>query len=159
MEENNSEKYSKQFLKFENGYVLELTDKLKENKSGEGKLIFSVFYNEFKGYPLLQELREYLIVRKDKERDKVVPYILNIEERGKLKQLLSVKCLEELVKITDKDAVKEAKITGDVDDFKNQKVQDYFYKELHCYIENPTFDNIINLTTEQIKKEIRFFLQ
>ena len=144
--------YNKKLLKFNNGYLLELTNVEKNNE----RIGFAVFYNKLfdfygqsTGFPIFQRLRESFTIRKDKDFDRRKPYLLNMVGKEVSQEGLLGICLEELIGVTKGSSIEEAKL--DVLPIpRDELIQDYFHDELHCWIGNPVLNWSLNMVSKDL---------
>lgn len=136
----------KNLFKLNNGYILEFSEK-EQSGFGKDKLVFSVFFNEFDNHYVLQTIRKVLIIRKDKEKDSVEPYIKGIIPKSRSKKILLSKCLETLEKLVEEDTINEKQFNKTETPVK-KLVQDYFLEDLYTFVNNPILTNYINLGTK-----------
>ncbi len=137
----------KNLFKLENGYILEFNIPKEAHLVGEKKIIFASFFNEFDNHYILQTSRDYLSIRTDKGRDCITPTVRNIENKQKSEEAIFLKCLENLEELVMKDQIEEKQFDK-VEKPINKLIQDYFYTDLHTFMENPIFNNGINQRTE-----------
>jgi len=131
----------KDLFRLNNGYILNSHWRL--IGFGEEKVIFSAFFNEFDNHYVLQTIREFLYIRKDKDKNVVEPYIKGIKNKNISKKNLFSCCLEALEELVEKDRIIEKQFDKN-EKIVNKSVQDYFYQELHTFLDDPKFNEPIN---------------
>ncbi|MCK9596888.1 hypothetical protein M0R19_06890 [Candidatus Pacearchaeota archaeon] len=135
-------RYEKNLFKLNNGYVLEFNVS-EEHIFGEQKVIFTSFFNEFSNHYILQTSRNFLTIRRDKERNSIEPYIKSVENKSISNKKLFSKCLENIEKMVQEDKVSEKEFSKK-ENCINKNIQDYFYEDLYTFIQNPIFNEYIN---------------
>lgn len=77
----NQIRYEKKLLKLNNGYILEFRELKREPWENE-PVVFAYFFNKFNNQYIVQKLRDYLIIRWDKDRGRTnPPWIMNIYDK------------------------------------------------------------------------------
>ncbi len=145
MKKNKKSLYgSKNLSKLNNGYVLEFNSNGPHDLFAKEKIIFSVFFNKFKEYYVVQELRENFSIRRDKDRCSTKnPYIIEIFNKSDPKEKLFEMCFRNLEELVERDMVSE-KSFDRKENVINKFVQDYFHEELYVHLSQPTLNDYIN---------------
>ncbi len=144
MEKSN---YESKLLQFNNGYLLETNTPKEAHQFGEHKIVLGSFFNEFDNHYILQTFRQFLIIRKDKDRNNITPYVKNILSKEIPKEELFLRCYENLEELVKKDLTR-IQIENPPKIIK-KLLQDYSWNKLHTFMEDPIFNEYINWRTEK----------
>lgn len=142
-EKNSSRYFSKNLLRLKNGYVLEFN----HNKPGswlDEKNIFLSFFNEFDGHYVVQELIDYLHIRRDKDRERTSnPYIKKIYNKSESLEKVFDGCLLGIDNLVEKSNFSE-KDYDRKEICVDKYVQDYLHEDLYTFLEDPIFNWPLN---------------
>jgi hypothetical protein len=139
--------YKNNLIKLNNGYLLETNTPKDSYQIGDHKIVFGSFFNKFDNHYIFQTFRQFLIVRKDKDKNQITPYTKNILSEEVSIENLFLKCLDNLEFLVKKDLTRIQ--IENPPEVVNQLIQDYSFDRLHAFIGNPIFNEHINWRTKK----------